>query len=264
MENEEQDSPTYSTLKKEPVNIPEKPTTIGTPAHPLPKFLPKKLAALILVLIVLIFVGTAAAHYFIKNSNNNSAPAPSPVVSKAPSQVDLAQSNGNIIKFLNNGDIYFENKKGGYSFTFPSKLGETKYQIVEQSKGHTLVARDESAIRPEAFEVVSLLLMPEYSLINYEDIKNMEIGSIQKDSAGLKYQRGNDLIIDGYKGIVISYLQGFDESRDIIEHKSSLNEKQLIYINKNGLLYLIMPLDSTNLDSQSISGKIIKTFKFTQ
>ncbi len=53
MENQ---NPTYSTQKEEPVSFPEKPKTMGTPAHPFPKFLPKKIALIILILLSSLFL----------------------------------------------------------------------------------------------------------------------------------------------------------------------------------------------------------------
>lgn len=49
MENEEK--PNYSTQKEESINFPEKPKTMGTSAHPFPKFLPKPIALIVIVLI---------------------------------------------------------------------------------------------------------------------------------------------------------------------------------------------------------------------
>lgn len=82
MENEE---PTYSTQKEKPVNFPEKPKTMGTPVHPFPKFLPKKIALIIIILFfVLMLTGLIVTVYNIgKNSADNQKP---PVaVSQAPS-----------------------------------------------------------------------------------------------------------------------------------------------------------------------------------
>lgn len=53
MENQ---NPTYSTQKEEPISFPEKPKTMGTPSHPFPKFLPKPIALIIIVIFFSVFI----------------------------------------------------------------------------------------------------------------------------------------------------------------------------------------------------------------
>jgi hypothetical protein len=52
MENQK---PTYSTLKEEPIQIHEKPVGMPTPSHPHFKHMPKKTAAILLILILIMF-----------------------------------------------------------------------------------------------------------------------------------------------------------------------------------------------------------------
>ncbi|EKD86854.1 MAG: hypothetical protein ACD_37C00124G0001, partial [uncultured bacterium] len=66
----EKELPAHATVKEEPVNLPQKQTNIGTPAHPFPTFLPKKLAILALILIGLIFAAGVAFKYFEQRKLN--------------------------------------------------------------------------------------------------------------------------------------------------------------------------------------------------
>jgi hypothetical protein len=47
----------FETLKEDPINIPDNtPSFIGTPAHPFPKFLPKKIALIIVILVLSVLI----------------------------------------------------------------------------------------------------------------------------------------------------------------------------------------------------------------
>jgi hypothetical protein len=50
----EKQLPAHATVKEEPINIPQKPNYIGTPAHPFPKFLSKKILIIALIFWALI------------------------------------------------------------------------------------------------------------------------------------------------------------------------------------------------------------------
>lgn len=73
----------HSTQKEEPVQIPNTPQNISTPAHPTPKYLSKKIAILILILILL-GIGLSGIIYLLgknQNSNSNISSAPTPTTS---------------------------------------------------------------------------------------------------------------------------------------------------------------------------------------
>lgn len=71
MEEKQKDSST-STQKEEPIHIPDdKPSHTSTPAHPLPKFLPKKIAVIVLILIFIVFAIGLVSIFLNKNSAEN-------------------------------------------------------------------------------------------------------------------------------------------------------------------------------------------------
>ena len=46
----------FETLQEEPAYIPDKPVDQITPSHPFPKFIPKKIAFILIIFIISVFV----------------------------------------------------------------------------------------------------------------------------------------------------------------------------------------------------------------
>lgn len=124
----------FETLKEEPEHISQKPVNLGTPAHPFPKFLPKKIALIIIALLISAFViGGIKQLLSLKNDQTKVEYSQRPTLIPTPTTESISKWNVYEDEFLSfkypssslnlekkGSDIYIKEKGDNISGWFMS------------------------------------------------------------------------------------------------------------------------------------------------
>lgn len=130
--------PLQSTQKEEPVNLTTPPPAYTTPAHPFPKFIPKRIAIIIFLIILIIFTVCflTTAYNLGKNRSNNQT-SQTPTITQSPTPTPDPTADWKT----------YENASLGFSFKYPSDWEESS-KVFE--KKATVPNSNDKILSPEA------------------------------------------------------------------------------------------------------------------
>lgn len=239
MENQ---NPTYPTQKEEPVAPTPSPSTFPTPAHPIPKFLPKPIALIFIVLIVgtllsgLVFtVYTLGRNSVLKELNPTAPEIPpaGPVFQASPTPDPTANW-----KTENVSDY-------GFSFKYPADMNVSK----------TVMSIKDPAIQ--------MLLTP--SEVGAQPLILIDVHPYEVDIDKIK---ANDEYAGSYytattKNTVLNNRNVLIITKNFYTPKQGMPNKGTGYAIATNIGNNSLTIDG-NIDQKKLIDQILSTFKFTE